>query len=178
MSDRESLQGRPLDSGSGAALVPDPAVKRLRNGRGRKVILGEDGAGAILQQFSIELRILLPSQGQDGHFGGLRDQVLHRLPAAGIGQIEIGKNQIHSMLTKQRKCFRDAFSMNKLNPRPAQFGKQLPKQENIQRVVFDEQEADAVLIVHYGGKVTFLNQNVSIVCTISLNLLKSTGFAR
>ena len=142
------------------------------------MVLGQDAASTIAQQLRLKLFILLPGQGQDGHFRGLGDQSLHCLPADGIGQIEIGKNQVHSMLTKQPKRFSDAFGMNELNPRIAEFGERFPKEENIQGVVFDQQEADGFLIVHRGGKVTFLNQNVSTVCTISLNLLKSTGLAR
>ena len=142
------------------------------------MVLGEDAARTVAQQLRLEFFVLLPGQGQDGHFRGVGDQSLHCFPAAGIGQIEIGKNQIHSMLTKQRKRFGDAFGMNELNPHIDEFGERFPKQENIQRVVFHQQEADGVLIVHRGGKVTFLNQNVSIVRTISLNLLKSAGLAR
>ena len=141
------------------------------------MVLGEDAACTILQQLRLELFILLPSQGQDRHFSD-GDQSLHCLPAAGVGQIEIGKDHVHSMLTKQRESFGDAFGMNELNSYIAEFGERFPKQENIQWVVFDEQETDGFLIVHRGGRVTFLNQNVSIVPTISLNLLKSTGLAR
>ncbi len=152
-------------------------VKRIGERRRRKVVLGEDAASTIPQQLRVEFLILLPGQGQNRHFGD-GDQFLHCFPTAGIRQVEIGKNHVHGMFTKQSKPLGDAFSMNELNLRIAEFRNEFAKQENVQRVVFDQQEANGFVIVHYGGKVTFLNQNVSIVRTISLNLLKSTGFAR
>ena len=129
------------------------------------MVLGEDTACAILQQSRLELFVPLPGQGQDRHFTG-GDQSLHCFPVGGIGQIEIGKDQIHSMLAKQRQRLCDAFGVNELNRCIAEFGERFPKQENIQRVVFHQQKADGFLIVHRGGKVTFLNQNVSIVRAI------------
>ena len=159
------------------SLVSDPVVERFGNCGGSKAVFGDDAACTIFQQLRLEFRVLLAGQGQDRHFGG-RNEALHGFPAAGIRQIEVRKNHVHRMLTEQGKSLGDTFGMNELNPGIAELGEPFPKQENIHRVVFDQQEANGFGIAHYGGKVTFLNQNVSIVCTISLNLLKSTGFAR
>lgn len=142
------------------------------------MVFSQDAARTVAQQSGLKLFILLPGQGQDGHFRGLGNQTLNCLSAGGVGQIEIGKNHVESALAKQRKRIGDAFGMDELNPRIAEFGEQFPKQENIQWIVLDQQKANGFLVVHRGGRVTFLNQNVSMVRTISLNLLKSTGLAR
>ena len=103
------------------------------------------------------------------------EQPLQRFEAGAFGQAEVEQHDVEVVGAQSRDARGETVDPAELEAQAIRFGEHELDQPRVGRVVFDQQDLDRRLR-HFGGSVTTVSQNSSIVCTMRVNWSKSTGF--